>query len=142
MDIEDLTSNPRPLEEELPDYFLVDLPPEAPLRPDLISDACLTLKRNRIAYLKERTTNDMIDLICRIAHNWQETNDPFRQAVLQASPEETGFPTATLMEGFDHFLSTLTPDELEGLIRQEFGHADRLEGLLQHRQQLHWGHCR
>ena len=55
---------------ELPNYFLADLPPEATLSPALLMEACQTLKRNREQYLASRTTEDIIRLLSRVADNW------------------------------------------------------------------------
>jgi hypothetical protein len=46
----------------LPDYFIADLPSQTAIRPDLVTEACLTLKRNRAQFLAERTTEDLIEV--------------------------------------------------------------------------------
>jgi hypothetical protein len=51
---------------ELPNYFLADLPPEATLSPTLLTEACLTLKRNREQYLSPRTTDEIIRILARV----------------------------------------------------------------------------
>ena len=43
----------------LPNYFLVDLPPEATLTATMITEACQTLKRNRERYLATRSTQSI-----------------------------------------------------------------------------------
>ena len=48
----------------LPNYFLADLPPEATLSPTMITEACLTLKRNRAQYLAQRSTHGLVELLC------------------------------------------------------------------------------
>jgi ABC-type antimicrobial peptide transport system permease subunit len=47
----------------LPNYFLADLPPEADLSATMISEACLTLKRNRDRFLAHRSTPSLVNLI-------------------------------------------------------------------------------
>src|SRR5205823_5515647 len=56
----------------LPNYFLVDLPPEATFSHQMIEDACRTLKRNREQYLANRNTASLIRLIASICDNWLE----------------------------------------------------------------------
>ncbi len=113
----------------LPNYFLADLPPEATLTAQTISDACDTLKRNREQYLARRTTAQMVRLIGGLAENWLQPDFPFRRFALEHGPAATGFPRATLARGLDAFFSELTPDNLHALLVQEFGHAHRLDEL-------------
>ena len=49
-----------PVNMNLPNYFLADLPPEATLSATMIGEACQTLKRNRVRYLGHRSTHSLI----------------------------------------------------------------------------------
>src|SRR6185369_15071298 len=51
----------------LPNYFLADLPREAPLSAAMITDACQSLKANRERYLAERSTQNMIRTLSDLA---------------------------------------------------------------------------
>lgn len=111
----------------LPNYFLADLPPEAELSGVLITEACQTLKRNRERFLQERTTENMLGLLDRLGREWLSDNSPFRQAVLQAGPAQTGFSVQVLTAGLDRFFKQLTLENMESLLRQELGHPGRLD---------------
>lgn len=113
----------------LPNYFLADLPAEATLTGQTVADACDTLKRNREQYLAPRTTAQMIRLISGLAENWLQPDFPFRRFALEHGPAAAGFPHATLARGLDAFFIGLTPENLHGLIAQEFGHAHRIDEL-------------
>ena len=80
----------------LPNYFIADLPPEAVLTPKMISEACVTLKRNRERYLMNRRTEAMITALCETAQNWLEPTYRLRQFVLEQGPAQTGFSKQTL----------------------------------------------
>ena len=114
----------------LPNYFLADLPPEAELSPAMIAEACLTLKRNRAQYLAGRSTQSLVNLLCEVAKNWRQADDPFRKFALERGPAETGFSRATLAKGLDGFFRQLTPEKFAALLAQEFGDARRLEGFV------------
>ena len=116
-------------EMNLPNYFLADLPAEAELTAGLISEACQTLKRNRARYLENRTTENMIHLVDRLAGEWLSTEFPFRRQVLELGPAATGFSEAVLAAGLDQFFKHLTAENLEALLRQELGHPHRLDGF-------------
>ncbi len=111
----------------LPNYFLADLPPEAPLTPGLISDACQTLKRNRERYLEQRTTEEIINILDGLAQDWLAEDYPFRIKTLEEGPAATGFSAPVLQTGLDHFFKQLTAENLNALITQELGHAERLD---------------
>jgi hypothetical protein len=113
----------------LPNYFLADLPPEAELTAVLITEACQTLKRNRERFLEERKTESLVGLLDRLGREWLSDNSPFRQAVLQAGPGQTGFSTEVLAAGLDQFFKQLTAENLESLLRQELGHPRRLDNF-------------
>ena len=113
----------------LPNYFLADLPPEATLSPQMILEACQTLKRNREQYLAPRSTPQMVELISELAENWLQPDYPFRQFALEHGPAATGFGHATLVRGLDTFFQELTPENLHTLLVQELGHAHRLDGM-------------
>ena len=112
---------------ELPNYFLADLPEGATLTPGLITEACQTLKRNREQYLERRSTASLVQLIDRVAREWLEPDSEFRRLALQLGPAETGFSEATLARGLDAWFGGLTAESMEHLLVQELGHAKRLD---------------
>jgi hypothetical protein len=113
----------------LPNYFLADLPPEAELTAVLITEACQTLKRNRERFLEGRATENILGLLDRLGREWLSDSSPFRQAVLQACPAQTGFSAQVLAAGLDQFFKQLTVANLESLLRQELGHPSRLDSF-------------
>jgi acyl-CoA reductase-like NAD-dependent aldehyde dehydrogenase len=113
----------------LPNYFLADLPPEAELNASLISEACQTLKRNRSQYLETRSTSQIVRMLDKVGREWLEPESPFRRMALQEGPAATGFSREALAHGLDLFFAQLTIENLEGLIRQELGHLQRLDGF-------------
>lgn len=113
----------------LPNYFLADLPPGATLSPQLIADACVTLKRNREQHLASRTTAQMVKRISELAENWLQPEFSFRKLALEEGPTITGFSHATLVRGLDTFFQELTHDNLHALLVQELGHAHRLDEM-------------
>ena len=113
----------------LPNYFLADLPPEATLSPQMIQEACQTLKRNRVQYLATRSTPQMVKLISELAENWLQPDYPFRQFALEHGPAATGFAHATLVRGLDAFFQELTRENLHTLVVHELGHAHRLDEM-------------
>ncbi len=113
----------------LPNYFLVDLPPEAALTPAIISEAGQTLKRNRERYLAERSTDSLIRVISDVAQSWLDPEYPFRVEALSEGPAKTGFPEQVLAAGLDAFFSQITAKNLEHLLQQELGHVQRLDTI-------------
>lgn len=113
----------------LPNFFLADLPPDAVLSPEMIRDACQTLKRNRERYLALRSTQSIIKTLCEVGENWLQPHYPLRQLVLKQGPEATGFSQGTLVSGLDDLFSHFTTSNFQALLSQELGHLQRLEGL-------------
>ena len=113
----------------LPNYFLADLPAEAPITPTMISEACQTLKRNREQYLQHRSTDDIIRVLSSLAESWLDPEFSFRVNLLESGPEATGFSKETLRIGIEDFFSQLRAKNLRHLIVQELGHAKRLDGF-------------
>ncbi|HKS36544.1 MAG TPA: acyl-CoA reductase [Verrucomicrobiae bacterium] len=111
----------------LPNYFIADLPPEAEISASMIHDACLTLKRNRERYLAGRSTQSLLERLGEIAGNWLQPDYALRKLALERSPRDTGFSPATLASGLDSFFSKITPENLNALLVQELGHAERLD---------------
>ncbi|HTA29849.1 MAG TPA: acyl-CoA reductase, partial [Candidatus Cybelea sp.] len=111
----------------LPSYFLADLPSEAELTAGLITEACQTLKRNSQQYLEGRPTEAIIRLLARLGREWLSEDFPFRQLALQACPADTGFSAEVLAAGLDQFFQQWTAENFESLLRQELGHAQRLD---------------
>jgi hypothetical protein len=112
-----------------PDYFLVDLPAEAVITPDLITQAAQTLKLNRERYLSQRTTVSLVKTFCQLAQSWLEPEFPFRVEALQLGPAAAGIPAATLARGLDDFFGRFTTGDFAAWLEQEFGQADRLDTL-------------
>ncbi|MEW6305854.1 MAG: acyl-CoA reductase [Verrucomicrobiota bacterium] len=111
----------------LPHYFLADLPQEASLTPRVVIEACQTLKRNRARYLADRSTGSIVRLLSEVAGNWRDEAYPFRRLALEHGPAHTGFSRAILQAGLDAYFAQLTAENLEALLVQELGHADRLD---------------
>jgi hypothetical protein len=111
----------------LPNYFLADLPPEATLTPTMITEACLTLKRNRERYLAIRSTQSIIAVLCNVAKDWLTPDFEFRKLALDQGPHATGFSRATLANGLDAFFKELTKENFEALLEQDLGNANRLD---------------
>ncbi len=114
---------------DLPNYFLADLPPEAVLTEGLITEACQTLKRNRALYLETRPTSQITRTLDRVGREWLSHESPFRRHALHAGPAATGFSAEALAHGLDLFFRQLTIENLEALLRQELGHAQRLDAF-------------
>jgi hypothetical protein len=127
------------LPSNVPNYFLADLPQEAELTPTLISEACQTLKRNRQQYLEGRTTESIIRILNRLGRDWQSADFPFRQQVLQNGPAHTGFSSEVLAAGLDNFFRLWTTENIEALLRQELGHAHRLDDFTPDEHEGHGG---
>lgn len=114
----------------LPDYFLADLPPEASLTAAIIGEACQTLKRNREHYLARRSTRSLSHVLSDVAQNWLQPDYPFRKLALEHGPARTGFSAGTLAAGLDSFFGQLTLGNLDSLLEQDLGHAQRLDELV------------
>lgn len=114
----------------LPDYFLVDLPPEAALSPDLVREALQTLRKNRETYLAHRDTASLIRTLAELGSSWLDDQYPFRQAMLKEGPAATGFSVEVLQHGLDDFFRQLNEANLRALIEQDLGHIERLDRLV------------
>ncbi|MBL6765274.1 MAG: hypothetical protein ISQ14_09980 [Verrucomicrobiae bacterium] len=112
---------------EIPNYFMADLGPEAEFTTQMVTEACLTLRRNGEHYLKTRDTAAIIRVLSLTAENWLEDDYPFRKIALGRGPLETGFAREVLQAGLDHFFGQLTGENLEDLLLQELGHLKRLD---------------
>ncbi len=113
----------------LPDYFLADLPDSAALTPEMVTQACLTLKANRRRYLVGRTTADLIEAIAAVAEDWLDPTNPYRQEALRRGPAILGFSEATLAAGLEEFFASLTRENLRALVLQDLAHPARLDQL-------------
>lgn len=114
----------------LPNYFLADLPPEATLSPSLVSDACLTLKRNRHDYLLRRSTEQIIRTLSAVAAEWLRPEFELRQLALLHGPAALGFSRDTIARGLDGFFRQLTAENFHALLKQEFGDVRRLDQIV------------
>src|ERR1700744_2420579 len=97
----------------LPNYFLADLPPEAELSPKMITEACLALQQNREKFLRPRTTDSMVKLLCEVATEWLQPDNRFRKLALEFGPAETGFSKPILERGLDGFFRQFTPENFQ-----------------------------
>jgi hypothetical protein len=113
----------------LPNYFLADLPPEATLSPDMLGEACRTLRRNRERYLVPHSTHSLVNLLCSVAKSWLDPEYPLRKLALEQGPAATGFSSPTLANGLDSFFKQLTPEAFQALLEQDLGHPQRLDHL-------------
>jgi hypothetical protein len=111
----------------LPNFFLADLPPEAVLSPQMITDSCHTLKRNREKYLLARPTDAIVKTLCEVGAEWLQPDSKFRKLALEHGPTETGFSRAILEKGIDGFFRQFTPENFTALLEQEIGGAQRLD---------------
>ena len=133
----------------LPNYFLADLPPEAVLSPAMVTEACQTLKRNRAQYLAQRSTDNLVGVLCDVAEEWLKPDNAFRRLALEqtwnaglrhgangimgnAVPEAGApgpvFSRATLEKGLDNFFHQFTPENFHALLVQELGDAVSVTG--------------
>lgn len=113
----------------LPNYFLADLPPEATLSPAMLSEACLTLKRNREQYLAARSTDQLVRILCEVAGGWLQADNPFRKLALAEGPAKTGFPRATLAKGLDKLFRQFTRENFRTWLIQDLGEARGLDEM-------------
>jgi hypothetical protein len=112
---------------ELPNYFLADLEDELVLTPTLVTEACQTIKTNRIQYLANRSTQSIINTLNDLGQSWLEEDNPYRRIALEKGVEATGFPEQVLARGLNAFFEQLTAQNLEELIIQDLGHINRLD---------------
>jgi hypothetical protein len=115
---------------EQPNYFLIDLPPQASLSSNVITDACRTLKRNRQAYLAKRSTESIINTLASLARDWQDPDYTFRKEAIEKGPAHTGFSQQILARGLDTFFKALTRENLSALVQQDLGQIQRLEEMV------------
>lgn len=115
---------------DLPNYFIADLPNGTTLSPQLIGDACETLKSNRERFLAGRSTESLITILAGLARDWLDPEFPFRKLVLEQGPEKTGFTRQTLAAGLDRFFAEITRENLEALVVQDLGSLRRLDEIV------------
>ncbi len=111
----------------LPNYFLADLPPAAVLSPAMIAAAADTLKRNCEKFLRPRSTDELVKILCEVAQEWLQPENKFRRLALELCPAETGFSKAVLERGLDDFFRQFTPENFQLLLEQELGRVQRLD---------------
>jgi hypothetical protein len=114
----------------LPNYFLGDVPPGATLNAQMLWEACQTLKRNREQYLAGRLTRSLIKTLHEVGANWLDPDYPFRKLALEGAPEATGFSAATIARGLESFFQCLNAENVEALVVQDLGHAQRLDEMV------------
>ncbi|MBI1840984.1 MAG: hypothetical protein HYR88_09065 [Verrucomicrobia bacterium] len=115
----------------LPNYFLADLGADAALSPQIITEACQSLRRNREQFLAPRSTNGLLRVLADLGEAWMDPDYPFRKRALEEGPEATGYSAPTLTAGLDGFFRQLTTDNMQALIQQDLGAAQRLDGFSQ-----------
>ncbi|MEY4916696.1 MAG: hypothetical protein RL616_609 [Verrucomicrobiota bacterium] len=106
----------------LPNFYFADLPPEAELSPKMVAEACDVLKRNREKFLRPRSTESLVKILCDVAAEWLQPENKFRRLAL-ADAASMGFSPATLARGLDDFFRRFTPENFSALLDQEFGGA-------------------
>src|SRR5690348_9940149 len=94
----------------LPNYFLADLPPDAALTGAMVNDACQALKQNREKYLRSRSTQNCVEILCGVAESWLQPEHPFRKLALGTGPAATGFSRGIIAAGLDNFFKQFTPE--------------------------------
>jgi len=114
----------------LPNYFLADMPPDAVLRPEIVAEACQTLKRNRERYLLPRSTESVIQALVEVGRLWLNPNSPWRAAAVKGNRAAPGFSPEMLGAGLDAYFRQWTPRGLGSLVVQDLGHAQRLDRLV------------
>ena len=119
----------------LPNYFLADLPREAVLGPEMIRDACQSLKRNRQLYLLKRSTQSIIASLCEVGQSWLNPDYPLRLRLLDEGPAITGFSKELLKEGIEDLFGQFTNANFHALLLQDLGHLQRLDGLRSSQQE-------
>ena len=112
---------------ELPNYFLADLADRSTLTPQLITDACHTLKQNRLKFLATLSTENIITILAKLGREWLDPDFFFRKMALELGPSQTGFGTKTLADGLDRYFKQLTNESLESLVIQDLGSLTRLD---------------
>ena len=119
----------------LPNYFLIDLPTGDALTPGVLRAACQTIRENQAQYLVARSTASIVKSLCHLGESWLDDEFPFRQMALEQGPERTGFSRETLIRGVDDFFKHFTPENFEQWLTQEFGHPERLDGMVASRDE-------
>jgi hypothetical protein len=114
---------------ELPNYFIADRADRSTLTPQLISEACQTLKQNREKFLATHSTASIIEILAKLGREWLDPEFRFRREVLEQGPAHTGFGRETLAAGLDHFFAQFTPENLEALVVQDLGSLQRLDEI-------------
>ncbi|MBL9136567.1 MAG: hypothetical protein JNK85_11890 [Verrucomicrobiales bacterium] len=114
----------------LPNYFIADLPADYAVRPDMVREACQTLKRNRERYLLPRSTESVVSVIVELARLWQSPHSPWRTLALEQGPPALGLSREMLAWGLDGFFRQLTARNLNALLVQDLGHPQRLDRLV------------
>jgi hypothetical protein len=115
------------MDMDLPNYFIADLSTENMPNRQMLTDACLTLKRNRQRYLQARSTASLIRTLANVAEHWTYPHYPIRQYTFEHGPSATGFPSVTLEKGLLDFMSEITEENLQALIEQDLGHLRRMD---------------
>lgn len=110
----------------LPNFYFADLPAEAVLSPKMIAEAGDVLKRNREKFLRTRSTESLVKMLCDVAAEWLQPENKFRRLALAPSGD-SGFSRETLARGLDDFFRRFTPENFQMLLEQEFGDAKRLD---------------
>lgn len=123
----------------LPNYFFADLPSDAVLRPEMVAEACQTLKRNRERYLLPRSTESVIQALVEVARLWLNPNSPWRAAALEGIGAGVDFSRELLGAGLDAYFRHWTPRGLSSLVVQDLGHPQRMDRLVSNDAEMFQG---
>lgn len=123
----------------LPNYFLADLPTEAVLRPEMVVEACQTLRRNRERFLLPKSTESVIQTLVEVARMWLMPHSPWMAAALATREGRYGFSPEMLKQGIEAYFRLWTPRNLSALVVQDLGHAQRLDRLVSNDAEMFQG---
>jgi nucleotide-binding universal stress UspA family protein len=68
--------------------------------------------------------------LSEVAENWLQPEYPFRKLALEQASGKIGFARATVANGLDSFFKQVTSGNLNALLIQELGHAQRLDEIV------------
>lgn len=112
---------------EIPKYFLADIANEVAMTPALISEACETLRHNRVRFLKSRKTPWMAELIASLAEDWLDPSFPLRNETLREGPSRTGIHPDLFEQGLDRFWESVSIEKLRSFLTAELGDPESLD---------------
>ena len=81
--------------------------------------------------LVERPVRSIVRAVADAAGRWLEADFPPRVRAVAAACERTGYSIPVVEYGFDRLFSALTGDAIEGVIRNELGSLEVLDGFVE-----------